>query len=201
DFLHFNSPFSDAFFENSDEKNKGKELEKNDQLRNLLEECIKTNPTLIPYSELTNIIFTVDTTYSNKNFDTTFTEKLKSDMENFITKKYLRGSRPSTKKNNEDVFGSEDTKDSSLVLDKKTQDGILVFYKIIQHTELALAQKESLYESQREDINELHNQIFDTSEKYNIIVSSFISIYGIFVEFIMYTFIVVLYVTSLIFIL
>src|SRR5699024_4758891 len=67
DFLHFNSPFSDAFFENSDEKNKGKEIEKNDQLRNLLEECIKTNPTLIPYSELTNIIFTVDTTYSNKN--------------------------------------------------------------------------------------------------------------------------------------
>lgn len=64
----------------------------------------------------------------------------------------------------------------------------LFFYKIIQHIELAIAQKESLFEQQTFTINELQRNISETSQKYNNMISNFIYILGIFAAIMMATF-------------
>src|SRR5699024_2769454 len=75
-----------------------------------------------------------------------------------------------------------------LNINEDYQNALLVIYKIIQHAELAISQKESLYQSLKEDIHSLNNDVYQAAEKYNNMMSNFISILGIFAAIMMATF-------------
>lgn len=155
----------------------------------LLKECNKINPTLIPYSELTNIIFVNKPVgYYLQDNDSSFPERLKAGMEQYINFAHGIALEKESPQTNEDIFSAGNSSSQELSIDERDQVGILVFYKIIQHIELAIAQKESLFENQIRTINELEQNIYETSQKYNNMVSNFISILGIFAAIMMATF-------------
>lgn len=134
---------------------------------NLIESSKEINPTLIPYSEITNIIFTE---YFNTDNETPFIGSFKSRFEKYIISKF------SVKKSVE------------LKIDQEYQNALLVIYKMIQHVELAISQKESLYQSLKDEIYQLNQDVYEASNKYNNMMSNFISILGIFAAIMMATF-------------
>lgn len=159
-------------------------------LDDLLEECKEVNQSLIPYSEITNIIFA---TYFHNGTENHFPEKLKSEFEKKIVKKFSRQpaneKEMKTPKNNEDLFALTSKYDSvSLSISGEYENAILVFYKLIQHVELAISQKQSLYEDLKEDINYLTDTVDSATGKYDNMMSNFISILGIFAAIMMATF-------------
>jgi len=158
-----------------------------DLCEKLLSECNKINPSLIPYSQLTNIIFVNKPMYQYEENDSSFPESLQAKMEHYIYSAYGTSVISNPETNNE-VFSDELNLYQEISIHEDKVDGILVFYKIIQHIELAISQKESLFEQQIHTINELEYRISETSQKYNNMVSNFISILGIFAAIMMATF-------------
>lgn len=158
----------------------------NNLIDNLLEASKEINPTLIPYSEITNIIFTL---YYDNGKEATFTEKLKSKFEKRIIAKFaiIKNTKPLS--NNEDLFTTpSQNENTTLIISEDYQNSLLVIYKIIQHAELALSQKQSLYESLKNDIDSLNYSVHSATEKYDNMMSNFISILGIFAAIMMATF-------------
>lgn len=153
----------------------------------LLKECNKINPTLIPYSQLTNIIFVNKPMGYSFDNDSSFPEALQAGVERYINYAHSIITDHELPQTNEDIF-SDDDSTQELSIDRRDELGILVFYKIIQHIELAIAQKESLFEQQTFTINELQRNISETSQKYKNMISNFIYILGIFAAIMMATF-------------
>lgn len=174
-------------------------------IRGLLEECRQINPTLIPYSEITNIIFTSDDALTVES-ETSFIERFKSAFEKYIIKRfaintsdgdnfllvslkeYLENYREK-EIDNEELFDSPSEKSKiRLRIEEDYQNAILVVYKIIQHSELAISQKRSLYENLKDDMNYLDLRVDEATERYDNMMSNFISILGIFAAIMMATF-------------
>src|SRR5699024_9101552 len=167
-----------------------------ENLENLLEISKNLNPKNIPYSEITNIIFRGMLGYSSTQ-EVSFSEQLQYEMESFIrlaftlsTEKPNVDETPDTNnsKKNDDVYLENTEYSSPLGIDSSSENGLEVFYKLIQHTELAIAQKHSLYAQQSEDIDQLVTDVRETSDKYNNMISNFISILGIFAAIMVATF-------------
>lgn len=158
-------------------------------LNQLIEESKEVNPSLIPYSEITNIIFTNYYNFSDSN--SSFTEKFKSEFEKYVVHNFGEGSSAhiNPPKDNDDVYSKPSITDHiELIIDDDERNSLLVVYKIIQHAELAISQKQSLYEELKDEVNNLNNHIFDATQKYDNMMSNFISILGIFAAIMMATF-------------
>ena len=158
-------------------------------LTTLINESKEVNPSLIPYSEITNIIFT---NYYYPNIkDSSFTERFKSELEKFIIHNFKceESHLTGTPQNTDDLYTNSNNNESvKLKIDSVSQNSILVVYKIIQHAELAISQKQSLYEDLKDEINNLNSNIIDATQKYDNMMSNFISILGIFAAIMMATF-------------
>lgn len=163
------------------------EKEANKLIDNLIESSKEINPTLIPYSEITNIIFAE---YFNNGYnETSFSEIFKSRFEKHIITKFSISKTKDQAPNADDVFTSISQQENiKLNIDEDYQNALLVIYKVIQHAELAISQKESLYQSLKDDIDRLNNDVYEASDKYNNMMSNFISILGIFAAIMMATF-------------
>src|SRR5690625_1787691 len=155
----------------------------------LLDECKEVNPTLIPYEDITNVIFAE---YYDNGTEFPFTEKLKSEYEKWIIKKFSEQATNhynKTPKSNEDLFKHQiRNARSNLIISEEYENAILVIYKVIQHTELAVSQKQSLYENLKNEIDYLDNTVNHATSKYDNMMSNFISILGIFAAIMMATF-------------
>lgn len=159
----------------------------------LFKKCMNISVNLIPYSGITNIVFSHSNLYSSEN---TFTEKFKSEFEKYITKKFsIDENRNSEERISTRDFFTIRLEPKKLKITEEDSQGVLVIYKIIQHTELAIAQKESLYETQREDvgtirydIDTLNEKITGATKNYDNMISNFISILGIFAAIMMSSF-------------
>src|SRR5699024_9177853 len=57
-----------------------------------------------------------------------------------------------------------------------------------QHAELAISQKQNLYQSLRDEMDALDNNVDEATKKYDNMMSNFISILGIFAAIMMATF-------------
>lgn len=160
-------------------------------LKDLLEECREINPTLIPYAEITNVIFTSEdyNNYLTNGSETSFTEKLKSEFEKYVVGRFGIDNGRKSPRSNEELFEITSEKyETRLSIDETYQNAILVMYKIIQHSELAISQKRSLYENLKEEILSLNNTVYDATNKYENMMSNFISILGIFAAIMMVSF-------------
>ncbi|MCG1009205.1 hypothetical protein J4760_03955 [Salinicoccus sp. ID82-1] len=168
-----------------------------EDLRTLFDRASKTSETLIPYANFTNTIFSVG--YNNAMYfnyaDNSFSEELQAAMEAFIIRDYGIG-RNKDEETGKQYIDVERYNDNVLIeLNDSNKNGLKVFYKIIQHTQLALAQRNSLYINQKEDINIQRDQIdyisaeIDKSNRrYNNMIGNYISILGIFAAIMMTTF-------------
>lgn len=145
------------------------------------------NPQNIPYSDLTNIIFMEMYGYP-EDYEVSFSQQLQYEMESHIRSKFSEKQEVVTATNEDELYSPDTTEGAPLKLDSASNIGLQVFYKIIQHTELALAQKNSLYAKQSEEINELVDNLEKTRNRYNNMVSNFISILGIFAAIMVATF-------------
>lgn len=153
----------------------------------ILEKGKELNPSLIPYSGITNIIFSSQIYYEEQ--ENKFTEKFKSEFEKYLIERYDNNFKKEHEHSIEtdDLYVDNSTK-SKIKISKEEATGIIIVYKIIQHAELAISQKESLYETQRDDIYSLSHDINEASNKYNNMISNFISILGIFSAIMMSSF-------------
>lgn len=153
----------------------------------LLEKCKELNPSLIPYSGITNIIFAPS--YSYYQTENTFTEKFKSEFEKYLTRKYDGSIEKEYNQpiKTADLYKGNNTQ-REIRISQEDEVGVIIVYKIIQHAELAISQKESLYETQRDDIARLSYDINEASNKYDNMISNFISILGIFAAIMMSSF-------------
>ncbi|WP_152656698.1 hypothetical protein [Oceanobacillus sp. CFH 90083] len=163
------------------------EKEVNKLIDKLFEASKEITPTLIPYSELTNVIFA--NYYDNGINETSFSEVFKSRFEKHIITKFSIEKTENKLQKNDDIFTSiSQHENTKLIIDKDYQNALLVIYKIIQHAELAISQKRSLYQSLKDDIDNLTDNVYSATEKYNNMMSNFISILGIFAAIMMATF-------------
>lgn len=157
------------------------------QFDEILGKCKELNSSLIPYSGITNIIFSYPSYYQTEN---TFTEKFKSEFEKYLIVKYdsnFQKEEEHHQLKTDDLY-QDNTKDSKISISEEDEVGIIIVYKIIQHAELAISQKESLYETQKANIDRLSFNISEASNKYNNMISNFISILGIFAAIMMSSF-------------
>lgn len=154
----------------------------------LIEESKQVSPTLIPYSEITNIIFYG---YHPNGNESSFTEEWKSKFEKHIIDKFGTSNSedttaPSTTK---ELYNQDSLRQSRrLEIRKDYQNAILVIYKLIQHAELAIAQKQNLYGGLRDEVSNLEHNVWDATQKYDNMISTFISILGIFAAIMMASF-------------
>lgn len=154
----------------------------------LIEEAKEVNTNLIPYSEITNIIFSH---YDYNGNESSFTEQWKSEFEKHIVKRFSDKDTQTTDNTptTEDLFSKPSSSEmTSLNIDDNYQNALLVIYKLIQHAELAISQKQNLYQSLKDDVDNLTGNVYSASEKYNNMMSNFISILGIFAAIMMATF-------------
>src|SRR5699024_1927867 len=154
----------------------------------LIEEAKEVNTNLIPYSEITNIIFSH---YDYNGNESSFTEQWKSEFEKHIVKRFSEKDTQTTDNTptTEDLFSKPSSSEmTSLNIDDNYQNALLVIYKLIQHAELAISQKQNLYQSLKDDVDNLTGNVYSASEKYNNMMSNFISILGIFAAIMMATF-------------
>lgn len=159
-------------------------------LDELITECKSINPTLIPYQDITNIIFSE---YNGDENEFPFTEKLKSEFEKKISVKFNNQDPKDNKPLNDDELfeisnNQMSLKSNKLIIDNENKNAILVVYKIIQHTELAISQKQSLYEDLKNEIYTLDSTVYNATQQYDNMMSNFISILGIFAAIMMATF-------------
>lgn len=185
-----------ALFQKQDKKKVKKEEILEKLLDELLEECKEVNPTLIPYEDITNIIFAE---YNSNSTEFPFTENLKSDYEKRIIQKFskqITSEEKKTPKSSDDLFDySASLTKQKLFITEEYKNSILVIYKIIQHAELAVTQKQSLYEDLEIQVDSLHSQVdsldsnvHEATNQYDNMMSNFISILGIFAAIMMATF-------------
>lgn len=92
----------------------------------LLKECNKINPTLIPYSQLTNIIFVNKPMGYSFDNDSSFPEALQAGVERYINYAHSIITDHELPQTNEDIF-SDDDSTQELSIDRRDELGILVF--------------------------------------------------------------------------
>lgn len=182
--------FQELFYEYFNENNgMNDSKEKNRLLGHLLSECKEVNPTLIPYEDITNIIFA---DYDSKYTEFPFTERLKNDYENLITRKFSESDAEEETKIRTIIKNLYNPESSApkpkLKINEEDKNSILVVYKIIQHTQLAITQKQNLYESLERQVDNLEEHVNIAANKYDNMTSNFISILGIFAAIMMATF-------------
>lgn len=154
----------------------------------MIDEAKEVNTTLIPYSEITNIIFSH---YHYNGNESSFTEQWKSVFEKHIIKKFgiQDVNKTDVVSTTDDLFNKPSiSEQAGLNIDKNHQNALLVIYKIIQHAELAISQKQNLYQSLRDEMDALDNNVDEATKKYDNMMSNFISILGIFAAIMMATF-------------
>src|SRR5690606_4803271 len=140
-----------------------------------------------------NIIFTSDDALTDES-ETSFIEKFKSEFEKYIISEFATtkigddfySSLVSLKEyfenyneekiDHDELFDSPSKKNNvRLRIDDDYENAILVIYKIIQHSELAISQKRSLYGNLREEMHYLDNRVDDATRRYDNMMSNFIS--------------------------
>src|SRR5699024_10830261 len=122
-----------------------------------------------------------------------FTEKVNSEFEKKISVKFNNKDPKDNKPLNDDelfeISNNEmSLKSNKLIIDNENKNAILVVYKIIQDTELAISQKQSLYEDLKDEIYTLDSIVHNATQQYDNMMSNFISILGIFAAIMMATF-------------
>ena len=186
----------------------------NFQVQKLQKICKQIDFQLIPYSSLTDIIFSMDEKIDKySELETDFHVVIQSKINRYIINRFkevkpspkdtqLKEVKPSTKDMELEVF--EDTGDIiniSKISDEEKQ-GIIVMHKITEHIKLAISQKRGLYEKQKKEIENLANSINSIEEQANEveqksevlekkqdnIISQYISILGIFAAILMTAF-------------
>src|SRR5699024_8189664 len=182
----FNEIFNEYYYNHAyGKEKKEQEKRKNLLIKKLLEECKEVNPTLIPYEKITNVIFAEYEGYDN---DSPFVERFKNEYEKYIINNFSFKPLENTERSLKIIKNDDKVSHMKNLINKDDENAILVIYKIIQHTELAISQKQSLYENLKNDINYLDSNVFDATNKYDNMMSNFISILGIFAAIMMATF-------------
>lgn len=163
----------------------------------LIDLCDQIDFNSIPYARLTDLIFNHDevSEFYSKNSnreESGITQILKSKFDSFILENY---SSSQTQKHGEEI--NNIFSDNKCIDVEKTEKDVLkikIIYKMFEHIELAEAQKMNLYMQQRDELkyitDALHSQndqlehqtklVEDNEKIYNRLISSFISILGIF---------------------
>ncbi|HEC2181960.1 TPA: hypothetical protein R1940_000510 [Staphylococcus delphini] len=173
--------------------------------------CKNIEPQFIPYSSLTDIIFSMDVSFEkDQEQETDFVTVIQSKVNKHLITTY----RVETGLENESAPYIEgalsldklswDT-DEIIDIEKITEEdksSIIVIHKLIEHINLAISQKRGLYEKQKKEIDSLSLQLNtikikaeeslsrynEINQKQNEIVSQYISILGIFAAILMTTF-------------
>lgn len=150
-------------------------------------------PQVIPYAQLTNAIFAQGYMANFDFMDGSFPFEFEQAMKETLI--FYFGDEKEEEDSDIEINKYFHDKDIFLYLNRDDENAIVVFYKIIQHVQLAMAQRDGLYreqkdeiEQQRTEITELSRKITSSDRKYNNMISNFISILGIFAAIMMATF-------------
>lgn len=145
------------------------DLFKDFEFEQLLESCNNLSSRHVPYSRITDLVFKEEKEYSSTEMReiATFPTLFKGAFLEWLEKEYssVGFSDDITK---EEVYGIKDGGDTKSLDEKfklseinKNLDGIENIYKIIEHLELAIKQKQGLYDKQKVQLEEFDSKIYE----------------------------------------